>query len=53
MTADAVRQARRMHREALEAVYDGVCTVYEKQPVFDPVTKVTAVREVEVLSEEP
>lgn len=42
-----------MHREALEAVYDGVCTVYEKQPVFDPVTKVTAVREVEVLAEEP
>lgn len=42
-----------MHREALEAAYDGVCTVYEMQPVFDPVTKVTAGQEVEILTEEP
>lgn len=42
-----------MYREALEAAYDGVCTVYEMQPVFNPITKVTARQEEEVLTKEP
>lgn len=37
----AVRQARKAHRVAVEALYDGVCRVYGMQSIKDPDTKVT------------
>lgn len=53
MIADAVRQAQKMHRQAVEATYDGLCTVYEKQAVKDPVTKATSHEEAIVLESIP
>ena len=41
MIRDAIRQAQRMHRKAIEATYDGTCRIYGMQSVKDPVTKVT------------
>ena len=41
MMGDAVRQAQRMHRKAIEATYDGTCRIYGMRPVKDPMTKVT------------
>lgn len=41
MIRDAIRQARRMHRKAVEATYDGTCRIYGMRPVKDSVTKVT------------
>ena len=41
MINDAIRQAKRMHRKAVEATYDGTCRIYGMQSVKDPVTKVT------------
>lgn len=41
MINDAIRQAQRMHRKAVEATYDGTCRIYGMQSVKDPVTKVT------------
>ncbi|CUX73803.1 hypothetical protein BN3589_03017 [Clostridium sp. C105KSO14] len=46
MIGDAVRQAQRMHRKAIEATYDGTCRIYGMQSVKDPVTKVTRQEEV-------
>lgn len=53
MIADAIRQAQRMHRKVIEETYDGICSVYEKKPVFNPGTKVTSGQEVEVIHDEP
>ena len=50
MIRDAIRQAQRMHRKAVEATYDGVCRIYRMKPVKNPVTKVT--RREEVLVQE-
>lgn len=41
MINDAIKRARRMHRKAIEATYDGTCRIYGMQSVKDPVTKVT------------
>lgn len=41
MIQDAIKQAQRMHRKAIEATYDGVCRIYGMQPIKDPETKVT------------
>lgn len=41
MISDAIRQAQRMHRKAIEVTYDGICRIYGMQSVKDPVTKVT------------
>lgn len=46
MIRDAIRQAQRMHRKAVEATYDGACRIYGMKPVKDPVTKVTRQEEV-------
>lgn len=46
MIRDAIRQAQRMHRKAVEATYDGTCRIYGMKPVKDPVTKVTRQEEV-------
>lgn len=53
MIADAIRQAQKMHRKALEATYDGVCAVYEKESAKDSYTKVTSQKEVAVIRNEP
>lgn len=53
MIADAIRQVRWMQRRALEALYDGKCTVYERRPVKNPDTKVTSSREETVIWNEP
>lgn len=53
MIADAIRQARRMHRKVLEETYDGSMTVSEYRQVTDPVTKLTDCREVTVLEGQP
>lgn len=50
MISDAIRQAQRMHRKAIEATYDGTCRIYRMRPVKDPDTKVT--RQEEVLVQE-
>ena len=41
MISDAIKQARKLHRETLEQTYDGVCNIYGMQPVKDQKTKVT------------
>lgn len=50
MTANAIRQAQRRHRKAIEAAYDGVCRIYGIQSVKNPETKVT--RQEEAVSQE-
>lgn len=42
-----------MERLALEATYDGLCTVTEFQQVKDPATKVTKQKQVVVLQDQP
>lgn len=44
--AQAIVQAQRMHREALEASYAGKCTVAILKSVTDPITKITSKQEV-------
>lgn len=47
MIMDAMKQAREMHRKAVETTYDGKCKIFEIQSMKDPGTKVT--RQVEVM----
>lgn len=44
-------QAKTAHRQAVEMMYEGTCTVYEKQGSTDPKTKITSQREVPVYEE--
>lgn len=53
MIKDAVRQAQRMHRLAVEAAYDGTCKIYCMESVKDPATKVTRQEEVLVYPDLP
>lgn len=53
MIADAIRQAQRMHRAAIEQTYDGVCNIYQQVPYKDPETKATSHKEVSLLTEQP
>lgn len=53
MIADAIKQARKLHREIIEQTYDGVCNIYGMQPVKDQKTKVTRREEAMVRSEIP
>lgn len=46
MIAEAIRQAQIMHRAAIEATYDGFCSVYIREPKRDPETGVTSLEEV-------
>lgn len=50
MVSNAIKQARKMHRKAIEATYDGTCRIYGMRSVKDPDTKVT--RQEEVLVQE-
>lgn len=53
MIADAIRQAQKMHRRALEATYDWSLTVVEYQQLKNPKTKLTEKKEVVVLEDQP
>lgn len=53
MIADAIRQAQKAHRASIEATYDGVCSIYEKQSVKDPDTKITKQTDVLVQQNTP
>lgn len=37
--------ARKMHRQMVEEMYEGTCNIYEKINVTDPVTKITGQKE--------
>ncbi len=37
--------ARKMHRQMIEELYEGTCNIYEKTNVTDPVTKITGQKE--------
>lgn len=50
MIAEAIKRAQRMHRNAMEATYDGTCKIYNMQSIKDPKTKVT--RQEEALVQE-
>ncbi len=43
-----LEQARAAHRNAVEMLYEGVCTVYEKQGVTDQGTKITRQQEMPI-----
>lgn len=53
MIVDAIRQAQKMHRKAMEATYDGTCKIYHMQSIKDPKTKVTRQEEVVVKENVP
>jgi len=48
-----MKQARRMHRAAIESTYEGTSNIFEKQPYKDPDTKVTSQRLVKVVENQP
>ncbi|MDR2024383.1 MAG: hypothetical protein LBQ71_14320 [Hungatella sp.] len=48
-----MRQARKIHRTAIESTYDGTCNIYEKQSYKDPDTKVTSQRLVKKVENQP
>lgn len=50
---DAIRQAQRRHRAAIEQTYDGTCEIYGQKPVKDPDTKVTSHKEIPMQEEIP
>lgn len=53
MIKDAILQAQRMHREALEQTYTGVCSIVEYHDVIDEITKLTHEKGVVVLEGQP
>lgn len=53
MIVDAIRQAQRMHREVIEATYDGTCSIYMKEPVRNPDTGVTSSEEICAVRDQP
>lgn len=44
-------QARKMHRQAVEMMYEGSCCIYEKRNVTDSKTKITSQKEVMVFED--
>lgn len=46
MIAEAIKQARKMHRTVIEQTYDGTCNIYSMQDIKDPKTKLTEQSEV-------
>ncbi|CAI3573512.1 hypothetical protein [Clostridium neonatale] len=46
---NAILQARKAHRKAIESQYEHTCTIKEYKSVKDPVTKVTSKKDVVVL----
>ena len=50
---NAILQARKAHRKAIESQYEHTCTIKEYQSVKDPVTKVTSKKDVIVLENQP
>lgn len=46
-----LEQARAVHRQAVEMMYEGTCTIYEKKGITDPKIKITSQREIPVYEE--
>lgn len=51
--ADTLAMARKAHRNAIEQLYNDLCTVYEYKSITDEVTKLTKQKEVAVFENEP
>lgn len=49
----AIQKARVAHRQAVELLYEDTCSIYERQPVRDEVTKITKQQEVLVQEDLP
>ncbi|WP_410496387.1 hypothetical protein QTL86_02650 [Cellulosilyticum sp. ST5] len=50
---DAINQARLQARRAMESLYEHNCTVIEYGKVKNPVTKITEMKEIAVLENQP
>ncbi|QEH69920.1 hypothetical protein [Cellulosilyticum sp. WCF-2] len=50
---DAINQARLQARRAMELLYEHTCTVIEYRKVKNPVTKITEMKEIAVLENQP
>lgn len=50
---NAILEARKSHRKAIESQYEHYCNIKEYQSIKDPVTKVTSKKEVIVLENQP
>ena len=40
-----LEQARKMHRQMVEEMYEGTCSIFERKNVTDPDTKITSQKE--------
>lgn len=43
-----LEHARKLHRQMVEGMYEGTCTIYKKMNVTDPITKITSQKETEL-----
>ncbi|MCQ2017284.1 hypothetical protein [Clostridium butyricum] len=50
---NAILQARKAHRKALESTYEHFCTIKEYKSVKDEITKVTSKKDVIVVENQP
>nr|DAL93840.1 MAG TPA: head closure knob [Caudoviricetes sp.] len=50
---NAILQARKAHKKAIESQYEHICIIKEFKSVKDPVTKVTSKKDVIVLENQP
>ncbi len=53
MIRDAIKQAQKMARAALEQTYEGLCTIIEYRDVTDEKTKLSSEEEVVVVKDVP
>lgn len=50
---NAILQARKAHRKAIESQYEHTCNIKELQSLKDPISKVTKKQEVTILENQP
>lgn len=50
---EAIIQAQRMHKRALEETYDGKCTITNLESVKDPESKITSKKPVIICEDQP
>ena len=43
-----LEQARKMHRQMVEEMYEGICNIYERNNITDSNTKITSQKEMEL-----
>lgn len=48
-----IKTARRVHRAAVEVLYEDMCTIYEYRSVMDNNSKLTSKQEVPVIEKQP